>query len=88
MLTKTAVNGTIGMVKQSPFQHDLFDFKYIEDQVASIKKTINNEESNEDKRNIEDILEEQLSVLKEIQFLLTEINSNTKRKNSWFSFKD
>lgn len=78
---------TIAMVKQSPFQQDLFDFKYIEDQVANIKKSVKETNNIEDERSLTGILDEQLSVLHDIQYLLSEIDHNTKRKKGWLNFK-
>lgn len=90
MFTKIAVNHVIGMVKQSPFQTDLFDFKYIEDQVKAIKASMNesNEETTAQSENnepdINEILNNQLEILHNIQYLLTEIENNTKKKKGWF----
>lgn len=88
MLMKIAVNRGIGMVKQSPFQEDLFDFKYIEDQVSAIKESMEDSENVKDERNLIDVLDQQLSVLHDIQHLLTEIAANSKKKKSWFNFKE
>jgi len=91
MFTKTAANRVIGMVKQSPFQTDLFDFKYIEDQVKAIKASMNEgneettEESKDNEQNINEILNNQLEILHDIQYLLTEIENNTKKKKGWFN---
>lgn len=78
------------MVKQSAFQHELFDFKYIEDQVKKIKNSVedtknNSELESEDEQSINEILNNQLSILQDIQFILNEINNNTKKKKGWFN---
>lgn len=95
MSTKIVAKAVNGMVKQSPFQTDLFDFKYIEDQVKAIKasmKEISEEETNEASENneqdINDILNNQLEILHNIQYLLTEIENNTKKKKGWFNSKE
>lgn len=77
------------MVKQSPFQTDLFDFKYIEDQVAAIKKSMKENETKfvENEKSLHNILDEQFAVLQEIQYLLSEIEKNTKKKKNWFNLK-
>lgn len=71
------------MVKRSPFQQDLFDFKYIEDQVAEINKTMETTNEITDEQALLDVLNDQLSVLQDIQTILTNIENNTKKK-SWF----
>lgn len=90
MSMKIVANRGIGMVKQSPFQHDLFDFKYIEEQVSAIKKNQKRKKvtdlSNE--KDLTEILDNQLSVLNKIQQILSEIENNTKKKKHWFNFKD
>lgn len=74
------------MVKQSPFQQDLFDFNYIENQVADIKKSIDKENDNIDEQQLSEILNNQLVILENIQQLLSEIDDNTKKK-TWFNSK-
>lgn len=76
------------MVKQNPFQQDLFDFSYIEEQVDEIKKSTKKTETIENERNLNEILDEQLSVLHDIQYLLSEIDNNTKRRKKWLNIKD
>lgn len=81
---KIVVSSVIGMVKPNPFQQDLFDFTYIEDQVKDIKKSMENNASEMiEEKSITDMLDEQLAILQDIQRLLTEIDGNT-RKKSWF----
>lgn len=87
MLMKIAVNRGIGMVKQSPFQQDLFDFKYIEDQVTAIKKSIRESDKIEPEKEETNFYEEQLSLLREIRNILLEIDKNTKKKRSRFGLK-
>lgn len=82
------------MVKQSPFQQDLFDFKYIEEQVAKIKKSMNENngeseyvesddmEASENKENIYELLKVQQLLLEDILDQLKKMNKKTKRK--WF----
>ncbi len=86
MLMMIVVSGVIGMVKQSPFQQDLFDFNYIENQVADIKKSIDKENDNIDEQQLSEILNNQLVILENIQQLLSEIDDNTKKK-TWFNSK-
>jgi len=84
---KIVVNRGIGMNKQGAFQTDLFDFTYIEDQIKEMKNSTEIEtEDVEVTRDLNDILEEQLSVLHDIQYLLSEIG-NHKQKKKWFSRK-
>lgn len=80
MLMMIVVSGVIGMVKQSPFQQDLFDFNYIENQVAEIKKSMDKENDYMDEQQISEILNNQLVILENIQQLLSEIDDNTKKK--------
>lgn len=89
---QTVAPGMIPMVKPNPFQHELFDFKYIEDQVAKIKgetKEIEHEEEDKEveEDSLKEILHEQLSVLKDIHSLLLTIDKNTQKKR-WFNTKD
>lgn len=86
----TAVNKVIKMVKPNPFQQNPFDLKYIEDQVSAIKKSVNKTESVEEveEKNLMGVMEEQLAILQNIEYLLAEINNNTKKKKSWLNFKD
>ena len=88
MSMKTAVNRGGTMVKQSPFQEDLFDFKYIEDQVSAIKQTMENVENIDDEREIREMLNEQLNILYEINNTLEKMNESKNKKKGWFNFKD
>lgn len=67
------------MVKQSPFQHDLFDFKSIEDQVKAIKKSVAENENKPNTQSSNEILHEQIALLENIQSLLMDIKNNTKK---------
>lgn len=68
------------MVKQSPFQQELFDFKYIEDQVATIKESSHTKVENDTTH----LLEEHLQLLRDIHNVLIEMNHNTQKKKKWF----
>lgn len=93
---KTVVTTVIAMVKQSPFQQDLFDFKYIEDQVATIKASMDNKEdklennsddsldNNDPEQNIYEMLHVQKLLLEDIQAQLSELNDQSKGK--WWKF--
>lgn len=88
MSMRTAANRGAQMVKQSPFQQDLFDFKYIEDQVSAIKQSMENVESIDDEKEVREMLNEQLAILHEINDTLTKMTENKKVKKGWFNFKD
>lgn len=70
------------MVKQ-----DLFDFKYIEDQVSTIKQSMAKTGQNTKETNITEIMTEQLEILRKINNNLNNIKQNTKSKKSLFQFK-
>lgn len=76
------------MVKQSPLQGDLFNNKYIEAQVKKIKESLEEKsvdsKSDEPEDNLSNLLKDQLSVLQDIQFILSEIEKNTQKKKRWF----
>jgi len=85
---KTGVDEVVTMVKQSPFQQDLFDFQYIEDQVSAIKQSMENVEVIEDEKEVKEMLNEQLAILYEINDTLAKMNESKKTKKSWFNFKN
>lgn len=85
------------MVKQSPFQKDLFDLTYIEDQVAKIKQEMNKKNSNNeasasddsnmsmssnDESNLYEMLKVHEILLKDIQQQLEQLNSKSQKR--WF----
>ena len=80
---KTVVNRGVVMVKQ-----DLFDFKYIEDQVSAIKQSMGDINNETQDKNMTEILAEQLKILREINHTLENILENNQRKKSWFNFKN
>jgi len=85
---KIVVKRGIGMVKQSPLQSDLFNNKYIEDQVKKIKESLDEKKADSKTDELEEklsnILKDQLSILQDIQFILSEIEKNTHKKRRWF----
>lgn len=85
---KIVVKRGIGMVKQSPLQSDLFNNKYIEDQVKKIKESLDEKKADSKTDELEEklsnLLKDQLSILQDIQFILSEIEKNTHKKRRWF----
>lgn len=73
------------MVKQSPLQQDLFDFKYIEDQVATIKESLDESPNTKEEKDITKFFDEHLQLLRDIHNVLSEIDHNTKKKKKWFN---
>lgn len=67
---------------------EFFDFSSIEKQIETIKqnKLTENEadESNIQKEDLMNLLESQLTILIDIQYLLTEIEKNTRAKKRGF----
>lgn len=80
---KTVVIRGAVMVKQ-----DLFDFKYIEDQVSAIKQSMENVENTDNEKDVADLLEEQLDMLRKINATLENIQQNNNTKKGWFNFKN
>lgn len=85
------------MVKQSPLQSDLFNHKFIEDQVKKIKESLEkekkevedeNDTSPEAEETTKDLLLDQLIILQEIQLILKDIEKNTHKKKRWYQLKD
>jgi len=74
------------MVKHDLFQQDLFDFKYIEDQVSSIKQSMQEVEKLDSEKDIKDMLNEQLAILHDINNRLEKITENEMKKKRWFNF--
>lgn len=74
------------MVKHDLFQQDLFDFKYIEDQVSSIKQSMQDVEKLDSEKDIKDMLNEQLAILHDINNRLEKITENEMKKKRWFNF--
>lgn len=77
-----AVKAVIGMVKQSPFQHDLFDFSYIEEQVKQMKKSIPSTKET-DEQSLRKLVEEQSIFIKDLDDRLEKIEAK-KQKRKWF----
>lgn len=67
---------------------EFFDFSSIEKQIAAIKQNeLQENKSNESETENEDLmnlLESQLTILIDIQYLLTEIEKNTRTKKRFF----
>ena len=75
------------MVKQSPFQTDLFDLTYIEEQIKSMKEDAKIPKEEIEKSHINKLLSEQLTVLHHIEDLLSHIEKNTQKKRLFHSKK-
>lgn len=83
---------------KKPFTNaDFFDFSSLEKQIAKIKEkqaqgkgqnneTIAKNEANDLNNDIRKLLENQLSILQDIQYVLTEIEKNSKKKKRSFLF--
>lgn len=87
MSMMTDANRLIGMVKQSPFQEDLFDFSYIENQVNKIKENMEKSKDKVSDPSLEEMLNQQLFLLHDIQSLLYDMRDPSKKKKRWFNFK-
>jgi len=78
------VKAVIGMVKQSPFQHDLFDFTYIEEQVKNLKKSLPEKEMEDlEEQTLKKLVEEQTFILRDIDERL-HIIEKKQQKRKWF----
>ncbi|MEJ8776703.1 hypothetical protein [Pseudogracilibacillus sp. ICA-222130] len=78
------VKAVIGMVKQSPFQHDLFDFTYIEEQVKNLKKSLPEKEMEDlEEQTLKKLVEEQTFILRDIDERLHNIEKK-QQKRKWF----
>ncbi|HIV74283.1 MAG TPA: hypothetical protein H9895_04290 [Candidatus Pseudogracilibacillus intestinigallinarum] len=72
------------MVKQSPFQHDLFDFTYIEEQVKNLKKSLPEKEMEDlEEQTLKKLVEEQTFILRDIDERLHNIEKK-QQKRKWF----
>jgi len=81
------VNRVVPMAKKPFTQSDFFDFSKIERQVADIKKEkTNNSNDTKDNDQLTEILQNQLSILQEIQYLLTEIEKNNRSQKRFSLF--
>lgn len=76
------------MTNRRFMNEEFFDFSSIEKQIETIKqnKLTENEadESNIQKEDLMNLLESQLTILIDIQYLLTEIEKNTRAKKRGF----
>lgn len=90
---KIAVDKVITMVKQGPFNKDLFDFSAYNKRLAEIRKQKASPTSEQKvqvenvprKMDMNELMTNQLSVLQDIQYHLSEMEKNTKKKRRWFS---
>lgn len=76
------------MTNKRFMNEEFFDFSSIEKQIAAIKQNeLQENKSNESETENEDLmnlLESQLTILIDIQYLLTEIEKNTRTKKRFF----
>lgn len=95
MSTKTVADRVMVMVKQGPFQEQLFDFSIYKKRLEEFRKNNNKDapqtqqatEMATRKKDLSELMTNQLSVLQDIQYLLSEMEKKTKKKRRWFFSK-
>lgn len=75
------------MVRQGIFQNELFNVRSTKDQVSTVKQSSDDTEAFTDDKDIVDILDQQLTLLHDIHFLLETMDQTKKKKKSLFNFK-